>query len=255
MRYLLLIMFVGILASSAIAGLDWQVAEIGGADSEQGPYGGGTVKFIGDDGFTITAKGGDIWGNKLGCTLAYIKGVVGDFTVQYTVEEHTGDPPATWTKVGVMVAQDIKADTPYVFLASMPSNDKTALNDKGTKLVTRAERGGGAGPGSNGWAPLKWPVPYKLVRKGDLFTCSLSFDGGTAWQSIAKGDKKDNTTVAFKGAVVVGIAINGHNAGKTTGTARVTNITIRGDGVPGGSTAVEVHGKLATRWGDLKTKR
>ena len=29
---------VGILASSAIAGLDWQVAEIGGADSEQGPY-------------------------------------------------------------------------------------------------------------------------------------------------------------------------------------------------------------------------
>ena len=155
MRYLLLIMFVGILASSAIAGLDWQVAEIGGADSEQGPYGGGTVKFIGDDGFTITAKGGDIWGNKLGCTLAYIKGVVGDFTVQYTVEEHTGDPPTTWTKVGVMVAQDIKVDTPYVFLASMPSNDKTALNDKGTKLVTRAERGGGAGPGSNGWAPLK----------------------------------------------------------------------------------------------------
>ena len=71
MRYLLLIMFVGILASSAIAGLDWQVAEIGGADSEQGPYGGGTVKFIGDDGFTITAKGGDIWGNKLGCTGLY----------------------------------------------------------------------------------------------------------------------------------------------------------------------------------------
>ena len=130
-----------------------------------------------------------------------------------------------------MVAQDIKADTPYVFLASMPSNNEAALKDKGTKLVTRAERGGAAGPGSNGWAPLKWPVPYKLVRKGDLFTCSLSFNGGTAWQSIAKGDKKDNTTVAFKGAVVVGIAINGHKAGKTTGTARVNNITIRGDGV------------------------
>ena len=26
---------------------------------------------------------------------------------------------------------------------------------------------------------------------------------------LQKGDKKDNTTVAFKGAVVVGIAING----------------------------------------------
>lgn len=65
------------------------MAEIGGADSEQGPYEGGTVKFIGDDGFTITAKGGDIWGGKIDCTLAYIKGVVGDFTIEYT-EEHTG---------------------------------------------------------------------------------------------------------------------------------------------------------------------
>ena len=254
MRYLLSIVLVGILASSAIAGLDWQVAKIGGADSEQGPYEGGTVKFIGDDGFTITAKGGDMWGGKIGCTLAYIKGVVGDFTIQYTVEEHTGDPAATWTKVGAMVAQDIEADTPYVFLASMPSNDETALNDKGVKLVTRAERGGGAGPGSNGWAPLKWPVTYKLVRKGELFTASLSFNGGTAWQSIAKGDKKDSTTLTFKGAVIVGIAINGHNGGKTTGTARVTGITIEGSGVPGGATPVEVHGKLATMWGSFKAE-
>ena len=54
-----------------------------------------------------------------------------------------------------MVAQDIKADTPYIFLAYMPSNNGTALKDKGTKLVTHAEKGGAAGLGSNGWAPLK----------------------------------------------------------------------------------------------------
>ena len=62
MRYILSILLASLLATSAIAGLDWQVAKIGGAESEQGPYGGGAVEFIGDDGFTITAKGGDIWG-------------------------------------------------------------------------------------------------------------------------------------------------------------------------------------------------
>ena len=68
--------------------------------------------------------------------------------------------------------------------------NKNALKDKGVKLVTCAEREGTAGLGSNGWAPLKWPATYKLVRKGKLFTASLSFNGGTAWQSTAKGDKK-----------------------------------------------------------------
>ena len=56
--------------------------------------------------------------------LAYIKDIVGDFTIQYIIEEHTGEPAMTWTKVGAMVVQDIEADIPYVFLASMPSNDE-----------------------------------------------------------------------------------------------------------------------------------
>ncbi|MFQ6043652.1 MAG: hypothetical protein ACE5PV_22590 [Candidatus Poribacteria bacterium] len=34
------------------------------------------------------------------------------------------------------------------------SNNATAVNDKGTKLITRPQRGGKAGPGSNGWTPL-----------------------------------------------------------------------------------------------------
>jgi len=249
MRYILIAAMVVMLTTVAAA-YDWEVAEIGGPDSEQGPYEGGTVEFLGPDGFIITAKGGDIWSNKLGCTLVYLPGIVGDFTIEYTIEEHTGEPPTTWTKCGVMVAQDTEPDTPYVFLASMPSNDETALNDKGCKLVTRAERGGGAGPGSNGLAPLQWPVTYKMVRVGDLFTCSLSFDDGATWDSIADPDdgKEDNTTVAFTDSVVVGIAINGHNSGQTTGTAKVTNIKIDGGGV----TAVETAGKLSTTWATLK---
>lgn len=249
MRYILVVSMILILATAAATAYEWEVSEIGGEDSEQGPYQGGEVEFI-DNGFTLSAVGGDIWGGLLGCTLVYLDGVSGDFTIEYTVEEHTGEPPTTWTKVGAMVAQDIEPDTPYVFLASMPSNDETALNDKGCKIVSRPERGGDAGPGSNGFAPLQWPVTYKLVREGDLFTASLSFDGGVTWQSIENPneDKTDNATVELEDPVVLGIAINGHNSGQTTGTATVTNIEITGGGVA----AVEPAEKLSTTWGTLK---
>ena len=240
-----------LFAGMALAAYDWEVAEIGGDDSEQGPYTGGEVVFMGN-GFSISATGGDIWGAKLGCTLAYISGgLSGNFTIEYTIVEHTGEPATTWTKVGVMVAEAVDPETPYVFLASMPSNDETALNDKGCKLVTRAEWGGDAGPGSNGFAPLQWPVTYKLVREGDLFTASLSFDGGQTYQSVANpdADKTDNTTLALPDQVVVGIAINGHNGGLTTGTAIVADIMV--DGEPA---AVEPASKLSTTWAQLKVQ-
>jgi hypothetical protein len=243
------LLFVGMAWS-----FEWKLAEIGGDDSEQGPYAGGTLEFI-SNGFIITATGGDIWGAKLGCSLAYIDGgLSGDFTIEYTIEEHTGDPPTTWTKTGVMIAEAIDPETPYVFLASMPSNEDVALNDKGVKLVTRAEWAGDAGPGSNGFAPLQWPVTYKVVREGDLFTASVSFDGGATYESVADAadGKEDNTTVALPDPVVVGIAINGHNAGATTGTAVVTNIKIDGVDAFGEVSAVKPDGKLVTTWSKLK---
>jgi hypothetical protein len=233
---------------------EWKVANIGGDDSEQGPYTGGDVEFV-PGGFIITATGGDIWSNKLGCTLAYIEGgLSGDFTMEYTIEEHTGEPPTTWTKCGAMIAEAVDPETPYVFVASMPSDDETALNDKGCKIVTRPERAGDAGPGSNGFAPLQWPVTYKVVRQGDLFTVSLSFDGGATYQSVANPDegKEDNTTLALPDPVVVGIAINGHNAGATTGTAKVVDIKINGVDAFGEVTAVKPAGKLVTTWSELK---
>jgi hypothetical protein len=249
LRISFLVGIVSLLLAGMAWAANWNVANIGGEDSEQGPYAGGDVEFI-SGGFIITATGGDIWSNKLGCTLAYIDGgLSGNFTIEYTIVEHTGEPPTTWTKCGVMVAQAVDPETPYVFLASMPSNDETALNDKGCKLVTRSEWAGDAGPGSNGFAPLQWPVTYKLVREGDLFTASLSFDGGATYQSVAAGDKVDNTTLALDDPVVVGIAINGHNAGATTGTATVVDIKVDGQNV---ISAVDSAGKLVKTWAALK---
>ena len=239
-----------IAAATASAGFEWEVDELGGADSEQGPYQGGEVNFL-DNGFEISATGGDIWGNKLGCTYAHLSELIhADFTYVYTIEEHTTDPATTWSKCGVMVAQELDPTTPYIFVQSTCSNHPEALNDKGTKIISRPAQGGAAGPGSNGWTKLKWPVTYRFVRKGDKFTASVSFDRGENFESIAALDKLDNAEVIFDDPVYIGIAINGHNAGQTTGTATVTDIFLNDqDTFP-----VEPAGKLTTTWSRVKTQ-
>jgi hypothetical protein len=254
MKTLTRVSILAVIVSFSLTGVawtyEWKVAKIGGEDSEQGPYTGGEVEFL-PNGFIISATGGDVWSNKLGCTLAYIDGGwEGDFTIEYTIEEHTSAPATTWSKCGVMIAQDLDPETPYVFLQSTSSNDPTAVNDKGTKIITRTDRGGGAGPGSNGWTPLKWPVTYKVTREDHLFTAWVKPAGAKDFVSVedqADG-KAGDSTLALQDPVVLGIAINGHNSGGSTGTAKVVNIRINGENV----FAVESTGKLATKWSELK---
>ena len=139
-----------------------------------------------------------------------------------------------------MVCEELDPDTPYIFIQSACSNHDNTLNDKGTKIITRLIKGGAAGPESNSWTKLKWPVTYKFVRKSDLFTVSVSFDRGKKFQSIKAGDKLDTSKVKLKDPVIVGIAINGHNSVATTGTATVTDIFLDGSD----TFTVEVKDKL-----------
>ncbi len=251
MRYLMIAVMAVMITTVAVA-FNWEIAEIGGPDSEGSPYEGGEVDFT-DNGFTISSTGGDLWGNNLGITLAYVdRGISGDFTIQYTIVEHTSDPSAVWSKCGVMIMQDFEPDTPYVFLQSTCSNNDVALNDKGTKFITRPQRAGAAGPGSNGWAPLEWPVTYKVVREGDVFTASVSFDGGKTLESIANPTegKEDNTTLELEDPVILGIAASGDEDGAPiTTTATVIDILINGVN----TFAVEPDSKLVTTWSALKT--
>ena len=111
------------------------VTPLGGKDSVQGPYKPGKVDFL-QNGFITRATGGDIWGAKLGCTYVHLKKPVrGDFTIVYTIEEHTTEPATTWSKYDVKVSQELDPETPYVFIQSACSNDPTALSDKGSKII------------------------------------------------------------------------------------------------------------------------
>ena len=240
-----------LISNIASAAYQWELEELGGencADGDQ-PYEGGTVEFL-TNGFTITADGGEIWTSEIGCSLVYIVGgLSGDFTVEFTVTGHTCEPVHTWSKFGPMVAQELDPNTPYVFLqASLPSNDKVAVEEKGVKIVTRPDQGGVAAPGSGGWAPLEWPLTHKFVREGDTFTASVSPDGGKNYQSIAVDDKLDNTTLVFTDPVVVGFALCGKGGIGAEAIATVVDIKINGED----AIAVESAGKLVTTWAELK---
>lgn len=240
-----------LISNIASAAYQWELEELGGencADGDQ-PYEGGTVEFL-PNGFTITADGGEIWTSEIGCSLVYIVGgLSGDFTVEFTVTDHTCEPVHTWSKLGFMVAQELDPNTPYVYLlASLPSNDTVAVEEKGVKMITRPDQGGVAAPGSGGWVPLEWPMTHKLVREGDTFTGSLSLDGGKTYQSIAMGDKLDNTTLVFTDPVVAGFALCGKGTIDAEAIATVVDIKINGEN----ALAVESAGKLVTTWAELK---
>lgn len=70
---------------------------LSGKGSAQGPYKPGQVEFL-DNGFITSATGGDIWGEKLGCTYLHLKKPVrGDFAIIYTIQEHATEPATTWS--------------------------------------------------------------------------------------------------------------------------------------------------------------
>ena len=134
---LLILGLVLICSSLPTLAFEWIVTPLGGKDSAHGPYKPGKVDFL-QNGFITRATGGGVWGAKLGSTHVHLKKPVrGDFTIIYTIEEHTTETATTWSKCGVMVAQELDPEAPYVFIQSACSNDPTALNDKGTKIITR----------------------------------------------------------------------------------------------------------------------
>ncbi len=242
---------ISFLLTGTASAFEWKVTEF----ENDGNWGGGDVKFL-PNGFIITSTGGDIWSEKVGCTLVYLDGGwTGDFTIEYTIEEHTAEPPLTWSKCGVMVAQTLDPQTAYVFIQSAPSNEDAARNNKGAKIITRPDYGGTAAPGSDGWAPLEWPVTYRMTREGDLFSVWVSIDGGKTFETIenpiADPPKETTSTLALTDPVVLGFALNGNeaNGAISTATAKIVNIKINGEN----AYAVDVVGKLATTWAKVKT--
>lgn len=238
-----------LLIASMVFAYEWEVVEFGGADSAN-PYTGGTVTVL-DNGLTITAAGGEFWDAKLGGTLALFKGgLSGDFTLEYTITDHTNDPPNDWAKFGVMILEELDPEAAFVYVqASLPSNRPGP--DYGARIIGRRVPGDKVdiGRGDTGFLPLTWPMTHKLVRSGDVFTASISMDGGATYESLADGlGSVDNVEFAFADPLIIGFAICGKDSNPGVSTATVVDIKVDGQLV----TAVQSEGKLLTTWAELK---
>ncbi len=244
-----------IVSMTTVAAYEWEVAELGGEDSLQ-PYKGGEVEFL-DDGFTLTVEGGEIWNGKLGCTFVHIKGgLSGDFTIEYTITEHftDDDTPGNWSKLGLLLLRELDPSTAYLFMqASLPSNRPDT--SYGARLIGRRQPSINVEihAGGTGWLPLEWPMTHKMVREGDVFTASVSLDGGKTYESIDDGvGSLDNVEFAFDDPMIVGFALSGnlHDNKLVKATGTVVDILING----ANALAVQPAGKLVTQWAHLKSR-
>lgn len=245
----ILMSFMLILTAIPVAAFNWEVAEIGGVESVQ-LFEGGEVEFL-PNGFIITAVGGEIWHGKLGCMLVHVQGgLSGNFTIEYTVTEHIATPAQNWAKLGILLLRELDPSSPFLFIqGSLPSNTDPG-DARGVRLFSREEPDGDVvtGASGTGWTPMEWPMTHKLVREGDLFTASISLDGGKTYESITAGANLDNIEFQMDDPVIVGLALCGKGNFGVTATATIVDVKIDGKD----AMAVKPSGKLTTAWGAIK---
>lgn len=131
-----------ILGSISAMAFEWVATPLGGKDSAQGPYKPGQVEVL-DNGFITPVTGGDIWGEKLGCTYLHLKKPVrGDFAIICTIQEHTTEPATAWS----IAANNL----PVLFPVDGVSHTSALVSDSGaprlpgTGLDTLSEWANGA---------------------------------------------------------------------------------------------------------------
>ena len=122
-----------------------------------------------------------------------------------------------WTKVGVMIRQDLAADAPNAMA------EVTAAN--GMVFQSRATRGGASTSvkGLAGAAP-QW---VRVVRSGNTFSGYFSANG-TTWTLIG------TSTVTMPAQAYVGLAVTSHNP-SATAAASFTDVAVSGGSVPSNS--------------------
>jgi len=172
------------------------------------------------DTYTVTADGGDIWFRDDGFRYTYLQVPAGvkDFKVSVRVD----GPPARktwenpWIKAGIMVRQDLDADSAFMTLAATQDNGMVQFY-RAEKGESAARQGGDASkqPYLGGGRNFVGPVWLKLERRGNLFVGHYSYNGsqwvrGSVWEYPAEH------TIEFEEPFYVGICLTSHEGGVLT---------------------------------------
>jgi hypothetical protein len=177
----------------------------------------------GSDVYTVTARSGDIWNAADSFHYVY-KRLSGAGSIQAKVLNVTVGV-AAWTKVGVMIREDLEPNSPHAFSMLTPPG-RTALQH-------RAQRGQRSYSAHSDEGKITYPYWVKIERTGNNFTAYYSADG-TTWVPQPNDENLDTDPEATNPANIpmnsntyIGLALS---SGNTAGTAQAefSNVTSTG---------------------------
>jgi len=173
----------------------------------------GSMTFDGTT-YTVKGSGTDIWGASDG--FFFVEMPIGDFrmmTARVRVVGNT-DP---WAKAGVMIRENLAADSRHADLVVTPS--------KGIAFQYRASPGGTSASAElrAGAAPILLRITRSESASGSgpaLFNANYSTDGGLIWRAFCCA-----ASIAMRHAAHIGLAVSSHEPGVET-TAVIDEVRI-----------------------------
>ena len=180
---------------------------------------GNPARFVdkGDNSFTVSASGHDIWDDADDFRFIWKK-LTGNGSVVVQVNSLTTNANG-WSKAGVMVRDSLDAGSAMAYMIQSVSN--------GVSFGWRQNIAGAAAsvPATAGIVAPQW---VKLTRTGNAFTAQYSADGKT-WTDIkdATTGAVASTTVAMGASVYVGLCVTSHNTA-VPATAEFSGATVTG---------------------------
>ena len=182
-----------------------------GADTVSLYFRGRAVGFAdnGNNAFTISASGTDIWNAADQFRFAY-KQLNGNGSITVRVDS-IGNTNA-WAKAGPMIRETLDAGSKNAMIAVTPGN--------GVSFQWR-ETANAAYATNSGTTGLVTPYWVRITRTGNVFKAERSADGKTWTQ------QGTNTTITMGASVYIGLAVTSHDAALTT-TAEISNVSVTG---------------------------
>lgn len=152
----------------------------------------------------IEAAGADIWTGDDEYGAIYEDDVSGDFTATVTVDSQ--EAVHSWSKAGIMVANDITnagGSIGDVMMAVTPDNGFQSMFD--------TDADGFIDQSPDDGSTSVYPCDLRIEKSGTTFTCSYSTDGGSTWTQVA------SQTVSQANATQdVGLAVTSHDTSQTS---------------------------------------
>ena len=201
MKLILIALFSLTGLSLAVTGIFESATDVGKIDLQ------GSSEYLADKAtYRITGSGKNIWFAEDACQFLSKK-VSGDLTFSMDVAwEAEGKEPHR--KACAMVRQTLDADSPYV--------DVAVHGDGLIEMQYRTEKGATTLAART---PIQAPANVKLERDGDVFTVSVSKNGGP-FQPVGA------VLLAMPDPVYAGLAVGAHNAANLE-TALISNVVLK----------------------------